>query len=191
MNKTTTNIDKELHVYLLQRLLRPSNDSMLNINAFSIGGGTGLNKEAWEIISQCWEFDYMGAAEFEYGALPKSLKRFVKKNLIGFELIIPADKIKKIWEVQRENIKINDATVYVICGLEEKNSVAEAIVKIAGDKFELKEFSMFPDTLQKKYVDEKMRGFIKYCGWIDIINDFMFFTDKEMYERSLILFEGL
>ena len=58
--------------YLIQRLGKPTG----GIGPFSFGGGFingGLSNEGAKAISSICIFDYMGAAEFEFGALPKAL----------------------------------------------------------------------------------------------------------------------
>lgn len=63
--------------WLVQRLTPKRGGRMGEmINAFSFGGGLrngGLSNEAMGLLP--FGFDYMGAAEFEFGAVPKALQR--------------------------------------------------------------------------------------------------------------------
>jgi hypothetical protein len=68
--------------YLVQRLQRPYKGKEGGLikddpNIFSFGGGFkngGLSKQAMDIFKELFRFDYMGAAEFEFGAVPKAFQ---------------------------------------------------------------------------------------------------------------------
>lgn len=70
--------------WLIQRLKKAyGNDSVLTTisAAFAFGGGLrdgGLSKEAMQLLSQLWSFDYMGSSEFEWGAVPAALHAMAK-----------------------------------------------------------------------------------------------------------------
>jgi hypothetical protein len=63
--------------YLIQRLEEPwGGMAQFKDNPFSFGGGLrngGLSQEAMDLIRGIWSFDYMGSAEFEFGAVPEAL----------------------------------------------------------------------------------------------------------------------
>src|ERR1700753_1566668 len=69
--------------YLIQRLLAPhKKEGLLSAlgDAFSFGGGYkngGLTQEGFDLIKSIMRFDYMGAAEYEFGALPAFFKELV------------------------------------------------------------------------------------------------------------------
>ena len=61
------------NVYYVQRLKKPTGA----VNPFSFGGGLingGLHPAAIEMLKNVFSFDYMGAAEFEWGAVPTAIK---------------------------------------------------------------------------------------------------------------------
>ena len=67
--------------YLIQRLLKPHDNVMLS--AFAFGGGLvngGFSKEAMNILKSVFSFDYMGSAEFEWGAVPEFFVRLVENR---------------------------------------------------------------------------------------------------------------
>ncbi|KKL26470.1 hypothetical protein LCGC14_2394990, partial [marine sediment metagenome] len=79
--------------YLIQRLHKPhqiggNEDFKKLVNCFSFGGGLkdgGLSDEAMKLIIKIWRFDYMGSAEFEWGAVPESLSnvfQYCKKKKV-------------------------------------------------------------------------------------------------------------
>ena len=66
--------------YLIQRLEKPRTLKIAGVelkdNPFSFGGGLrngGLSKDATDLLRPLFSFDYMGAAEFEFGAVPEAL----------------------------------------------------------------------------------------------------------------------
>lgn len=75
--------------YLVQVLNKPyPTDSKLFEfgNPFCFGGGLvngGLTKEANDCIKQIWSWEYMGAAEYEFGEVPKTLRRMVDGLMAG------------------------------------------------------------------------------------------------------------
>jgi hypothetical protein len=71
--------------YLIQRLEKPSKDAKWN--PFSFGGGYrngGLSADAVGLLAPVFQPAYMGAAEYEFGALPKALQAVatLKKGVI-------------------------------------------------------------------------------------------------------------
>jgi len=65
--------------WLLQRLKKsrynPDSKSPLAKAHRVFGGGMlGLNEKQWDLLDPIFEIDYMGAAEFEFGTIPKCLK---------------------------------------------------------------------------------------------------------------------
>jgi hypothetical protein len=65
--------------YLIQRLHKPESwriKGKVLDNAFSFGGGLkngGLTTKALDLLRDIFSFDYMCAAEFEFGAVPAAL----------------------------------------------------------------------------------------------------------------------
>jgi len=102
------------------------------------------------------EFDYMGSAEFEFGALPTSLLR-VRVNVDKYVLF---------------NIGFEHVLVTVLCKVEDCYEVEESIIGLAEDKYHhLKEFSAFDQFV-------KQDGYLKdkYNFWWDIENDYFFWA---------------
>lgn len=64
--------------YLVQRLRAPTHGFEQEINeAFSFGDGYKngrLGEKAMKLLCSIFSFDYMGAAEFEFGAVPEALR---------------------------------------------------------------------------------------------------------------------
>lgn len=190
--------------WLIQRLQKPrvSKGKLDAVaQAFCFGGGGGrLSKEAWEVLSPIFSFDYMGAAEFEFGAVPKALSKMVqeRENYEAFEFTIPRGKIEKPYSRiphaayvngRRKTFKkevparTDDATVYVFCPKEDRDEVRQRIIDCAGRKCRLKEPSMLCNAL-----DPISDYDTRTCGWLELDNGFAFFADREMWERFCELF---
>ena len=144
--------------YLVQRLDKPRNF----INPFSFGGGLkdgGLSIKASDILKSVFSFDYMGAAEFEWGAVPNALQFLAEqahaKNLVAGKLT--GD---------------NATVIRYLCPKQYEAEVIERITAIENNTISLKE-------------PHKMR---ETAGCLELDNGFMFFYDKEMFENTCKLF---
>ena len=55
----------------------------------------GLSSEAMDLIRGIWAFDYMGAAEFEFGAVPKALQKIAASDLTSFTISVPPSEVPR------------------------------------------------------------------------------------------------
>lgn len=151
--------------YLVQRLRKPSGFH----NPFSFGGGIvngGINKDVMEVLNQIWLFDYMGSTEFEWGAVPQALNKLAKLSKDG-----------KLIACEYE---IDEGAVYYICPSDIEDDVLKWIKMAAKEQHsETKGFVGLKDS---------MKGKLKYKGWIELQNPFMFFIDGEMFNNTRKLF---
>ena len=174
--------------WLVQRLKKPYGRS----NPFSFGGGLrngGLSEEAMELLNGVFSFDYMGAAEFEFGAVPKALQLIAKESdqYLTTTLSFPLSKVEKGWRDKSTEAPTGEALVYVIC---RKGDVQEVHNRIKGWAFkpydkanQLKEITMLSQTLRP---DSEWSP--EVAGWLELDNGFFFFLDKEMWEKTADLF---
>lgn len=158
--------------WLVQRLERPiKSRGPLRDNPFSFGGGYkngGLSDEAMKLLRDVFSFDYMGSAEFEFGALPKALQRIAKADLAAF------------------TIDVDGHSVYVLAPAEWEAEVEARIREFAkdygSDYYRLKETTRLHAVLNDgPYTD-------RLAGWLELDNGFMFFTDREMWSQACELF---
>lgn len=160
--------------YLVQRLKKPykGNDT----NPFNFGGGLlrgGMNEDAYRILNQIFTFDYMGAAEFEFGVVPKAIEAiaqgFAKENGVCGETTIDGVSV-----------------YYLTHKLSEKETVIR-INELAHNKIRLKEWSAFNDAISirngKKSDPRDIKFTENFIGWLELDNNFAFFVDKEAYEK--------
>lgn len=164
--------------YLIQRLDIPykteGEGKLAGLaGAFSFGGGLkngGISDEAMDLIKPIFSFDYMGSAEFEFGAVPKSLEYIAKKH--DDYKAFTYDGVEK--------------PIYVICFDDEELSddICTHIKKYAKEPHghRTKEMVGLYGAINDK-------GHIRRTkGWLDIDNHFFFFIDEDMFKQTSKLF---
>lgn len=173
--------------WLVQRLKKPWGRP--GDNPFSFGGGLrngGLREDAMALLRPCFEFDYMGAAEFEFGAVPEALQKMVEhgEHLIVSTLTIPLADIEQDWRDAKSGLPApeGEATIYVICHADMVGRVHERITGWALPRYnsDLKESTHLGPVLRPaegKDYHERIQG------WLELNNGFMFFTDSTMFTR--------
>ena len=157
--------------WLIQRLNGPALP-----NPFSFGGGLvngGLSNEVMDLLKRIFSFDYMGAAEFEFGALPTALNALIdhrkKETLTTGVCILP------------------EGVVYLICPRE--------ILSDVKDWLRLAAKNDHPATKEYVGLHHAIKGKGDIKGWIKIESEryckhpFMFFVDENMYDSTCKLFE--
>jgi len=171
--------------YLVQRLKAPfpKDKPMAKCaGAFTFGGGLvngGMSKQAMELISTIFRFDYMGSAEFEWGAVPEVLT-----------IIFKNAKQYKTFEIETKH-----GNVYLFCREEWKDEVEKRIkawaINSRNNEFYTKESVMLKDGLIKKYSwddsDIPEHSLIK--GWLELNNGYFFSVDKTMFDKFVSLFK--
>ena len=177
--------------WLVQRLTKPRfTDHPLGsvIEAFSFGGGRlngGLSREAMDLLRPIFAFDYMGAAEFEFGAVPKALGSLAEnpKTLVADAFTIRLADVAGGYRETTKPAPDAEATVYVLCRKRERDAVEACVRTLAAKDYTLKEATRLPSTLRpsSEYDGETV-------GWLELDNGFMFFTDRDMWSATCALF---
>ena len=178
--------------WLIQRLKKPLvGTGLLGAdNPFAFGGGLkngGLSDEAMGLLHGIFRFDYMGAAEFEFGEVPKALRAIAEdtKHLSAFSFVIPFADVAKRWNDKSKAVPTGEATVYVLCDKSHAEEVESRVRGFARDGYSsrLKEGTRLESSLRP--IEEWDAD---VCGWLELDNGFFFFTDREMWERTAALF---
>jgi hypothetical protein len=122
--------------------------------------------EMMESLSSLFAFDYMGCAEFEFGALPRAFALMLSGPLVSNSYLLKSG-----------------ATVYVIARTEDLKEVVHRVAKWAVKPYnaDLKETTRLVSAL-----DPEPKTHV--CGWIELDNGFMFFSDREMWEATALAF---
>lgn len=175
--------------WLVQRLKKPyRTDTILGKdNPFAFGGGLrngGMSGEAMDLLRGLFAFDYMGAAEFEWGAVPEALNGLARaKDLTAFGFSFPLAKVAKDFRDKGAD-PTGDASLYVLCRDPHAAEVQKRIKGWAAKPYgDLKESTRLSSTLRPA---TEWDG--EVCGWLELNNGFFFFTDREMWEGTARLF---
>lgn len=180
--------------WLVQRLNEPMPAHALlgKDNPFAFGGGYkngGLSDDAMDLLRGVWSFDYMGAAEFEWGAVPKALGAIAQAadagTLEAWSFTIQLTAVPKHWRDKTETRPTGEATIYVICQDAHREEVEARIREWATANYglRLKEMPMLAQSLRP---DPEYPSRTK--GWLELDNGFLFFTDQTMWEKASGLF---
>ena len=158
------------NVYYVQRLQMPYKGH--ETNPFTFGGGLvrgGLSTEAMDLIKTIFAFDYMGAAEFEWGAVPSALKEL-------FTLAVNDGLVTYV-----------DEPVYIIAPGWMIDDVIKWVQAALEDEYvhRLKE----PLHLKQALQGGRTQGWLKIEGDKICKEPFMFFTNEEMFDNMCQLLE--
>lgn len=171
-------------IRLVQRLRKQIKSGPLAgmVNSFAFGGGKvngGLSKEEMDMLKKIFIFDYMGSAEFEWGALPRAFVRIYENK-----------KANVAFEMQVETKEKIGGVVYVICDRRIRDDVQKWIRSKAFDewdkKYRTKEYVGLESVIDNGGISSDIN---RLCGWMELDNGFFFFTDREMFEETARLFE--
>lgn len=167
-------------------------------NPFSFGGGFlngGFSKEAMDAFRPIFRFDYMGSAEYEFGAAPKAIQSIVKSladvTTSTFEVSFK-DLHFREWDVRnfKEPDRKAKKTVYMIAHKDHH----EAAQKYVRSLMKVPAPAMKGDTrfrtslLEPK--NEKETWLVETKGWLDLDNCLFFFIDEKMFQGVWALFSG-
>ncbi len=198
---TDTKMDR---TWLIQRLRRPYPGEGASSGPFAFGGGLldgGLRPEALELFKDLWRFDYMGAAEFEFGEVPRAFERIAraseKPGLSAGAIEIQLSDVQPHWDEipkgarpeTRKHWKTDGAAmVWFICPAGWEDEVERRIRGWAEKRYtnELKEQTHLASTLRPHH-DWESNG-TQTVGWLEMNNGFMFFTDRDMWAGACKLF---
>ncbi|GAA1436434.1 hypothetical protein GCM10009616_36200 [Microlunatus lacustris] len=180
--------------WLVQRLQKPIEGRHGElVNAFAFGGGYkngGLSDEAMTYLRPILRFDYMGSAEFEFGAVPEAFQRVARYasggSLKASTLSIPLHLAKPGWRVPKGAPKpTGEAVIYVLCNDDDTEGIHERIDEWATGREQLKETTRLSAVLLPAEREEWQPD---TCGWFELDNGFLFFTDRDMWQQVCTLF---
>lgn len=186
--------------YLIQRLTEPipPTGHLLSgkDNPFSFGGGLkngGLSDKAMDSLRPIFRFDYMGSAEFEFGAIPGAMSEMYRnrEKLVKSEIKVPFKKIRvRPWmELKYMPFpKTGEITIYVLCQKDHVDHVKELVFGLLDDRVHTKDGTGLPECLMERRDGETFHREVR--GWLELDNGFFFFSDKEMFEKTAALFVG-
>ncbi len=179
--------------WLIQRL-NPAHSGFGQLgpdNPFAFGGGLrngGLSPVAMGYLRSTFSFDYMGAAEFEFGAVPKALQGLAADAGQLVASVMPVDlvDVPRHWRDKTEGEPSGRATIYLLCRRDHLDEVTGRVQEWAtGRGSRLKESTNLTSVLRP----DPSGGYVpETCGWLELDNGFFFFTEIEMWRRTCELF---
>lgn len=193
--------------WLVQRLKKPpkKTGSPLDLAHRAFGGGAlGLTKDAWDLVDQFFEIDYMGSAEYEFGTIPQVLHDLAmdadskddSKRLVAFSFVIERKNVKenprRKWSNPgrrgKKKAKVppkptEPVTIYVLARGGQREGAEASIRAIVSGERRTRDGSHIEHTL------DPISDFdTKVVGWLELTNGFFFFTDHEMWTGVCRLF---
>lgn len=191
--------------YLIQALNPPR--ALFNgmINPFSFGGGgSGLSKEGMELFGQFFSFDYMGAAEYEFGAAAQALEALVEFRkhdmLVASTLEVNgpiAERQGKDRWCSRSKTKAK-TTVYILgcrSHLARIEQVVDSLItgsKVKGE-YNLDEpislkrgITLWQTLYDPNYATD---GYRRMIAGLELDNGWMVFTSLESFRQMCTLFD--
>lgn len=121
-------------------------------------------------IDSLLQFDYMGSSEFEWGALPKALKRTREntKDYIQFEFTFKDFPNKPIM---------------ILCKEADKGELPKILNQLANRELRLKEYCDLDAYLKEDKEDDDCRA---SDFWWDIENDYFFWRSNEEFNNEFV-----
>lgn len=178
--------------WLVQRLEKPHGAFGVGLvdNPFNFGGGLhngGLSEDAMKMFRPIFSFDYMGATEFEWGAVPKAFLKMAKvaTDLAATQMSIPYADVKQDWRAEKDKTPrpAGDATIFLLCRHSDVSEVSDRVKQWATGPERLKEMTRLSSTLLPY---SEWDGRVQ--GWLELDNGFMFFTDEAMWAAVCDIF---
>lgn len=182
--------------YLIQRLLPPFANAAENRGKTSVdmvfGGARDLSQEQHDVICDIFRLDNMGSAHFEFGAIPNALYRLAtNENLRAFQVDMVSTA--KGGTLSYMKLKPKIQTLHIIA---DPQSLPDILLEIKalvdGDEQGLKcnaDVGLAIHLAEIQQVKSWAQNMKAACGWHDIQNDFLFFTDKAMFDGVRERFE--
>lgn len=201
MTDTTTQTQLPRESYLIQRLDPPfKSEHPLGgkDNPFAFGGGYrngGLSDEAMDLLRDIFRFDYMGAAEFEFGAVPEALNKIAKAaqdgNLSAWRFSVLYSKVQAPSCWRKGEAELNPpaprsrATLFAIAPTQWRDAVEERVVALASKNSPRTKEAVNLSTVLRPTNSEYQP---RTRGWLELDNGFFFFADPDMWAATATLF---
>lgn len=173
------------------------------MNPFSFGGGGGrLSPQALELLLPVFSFDYMGAAEYEFGAVPEALSMIFEtakaEKLFFSTLDIKVKDIKERSLIGERNPRTwESCPVYIIGNNDNQEEISRRVRLLAIDEMgcmaegrkQAHEGMWVRDSVQLDRFLAWEPAYDRHpIGWLELNNGFFFSVDRQMTEKFAKLF---
>lgn len=176
--------------YLIQRLLKPLEGSQIE-NVFGVGFGGGLKYGGFTqqqyrmIVQNLCQFDYMGAAEFEHGAVADAFKAMVDlakiNEFVCRELLIDPKDVKLKYDYEKKDPRDTALLLHVICPPSMADVILERVKALAEIEDEFHVCERPGIGRAAKY------GVEDVVGWLEMDNEFVVTVDLAMRDNFMKL----
>jgi len=190
--------------YLIQALNRPHGVAGVCPFAFG-GGGSGLTAEASTELSKLWDFEYMGAAEYEFGAAATALDLVAKYRKEGtlVATVLPVvgclptcKNLGDAWWYSQGK-KRQDTSVFVIANAGHLSDITDTLRSIlTGDKLPSKHGGSDCAVRLKRNIALWGKLFTpggywgdgRFSGGLELDNGWFVFIDEVMFRAACAFF---
>lgn len=188
--------------YLIQRVCKPY-DAIGEIpesaKGYYLKSGLEPNQERSGYIRNVLRLDYMGSSEYEFGAVPKSLKALaeaLKSDPNGFEIHALTFTGKPYhWDSNIvAQLKEKEATAFLLCHKNHKDEILKVIQTLIKEPYgnrelKLKELADFPAGLFGKVHTKTEIAESDLTAWLDLDNPWILCKDKTQLDAILPLLQ--
>lgn len=179
--------------YLFQKLITPEQNLWTKF-----GGGLptgGIPSKQYKELTNIFDFDYMGAAEYEFGSLGESYTRFKKDsdNIRSENLKFQVSKKEnKLSYKGSSNIRVRKVELHVLYRPDSinKNQCIEFIEGVYNGKYRIKAGCNIKTVVSNKALDDNYKPY-NTLGWWDINNDMIIFIDEDVKNKTLQFFKEM
>lgn len=175
--------------WLVQRLRKPQPAHPIwgEDNPFAFGGGLvngGLSKDAMGLLRPIFSFDYMGSAEFEFGAVPEALNKLARTKLAAFTVDVDLSTVPAGWRHGKDVSPLTGTRSLFAFGPDgQQEAITSRVREWARGEERLKERTQLTDVLwpaQEWHSDT--------IGWLELDNGFFVFADEAAWSTTCDLF---
>jgi hypothetical protein len=172
-------MELESDTWLVQRLTRLIGKEMKEPKSKWKMEDGKISTESMDAHKAIYDYDYMGAAEFEFGAIPKILKEMIARKMTAFPIdcLVSVDDYSTVKQSRT-------SPVYILCP---EDQVEQRVVLLMGEKT-----PRLKEGLQKykAYGQKGGRTAHDVVGWLEMDNGFYFFADKQAWQYTTKLYTG-
>ncbi len=158
---------------LLQRLTPPGGRSHFG---GSPGWAGGFTDEGLAIVNDnCFSFDYMGAAEYEGGSVPRAMQQVIE-NIGKYEILHMEDYGSQDainWTPREEPHEVALPPLFVLAPPTQEKYVIELVTTMWSDPYSFKDNPKLQTAA--KYPND-----VRFVGWLDLDQYVLIFLDWQV-----------
>lgn len=139
------------------------------IQRLSLRNGAPKDPDSFDKLYSC---DYMGSAEFEFGALPDSLKE-ITRNLDSYRIV----------RVEPKTAAHDGRLLYAVCTDEQEEDLLGFVPQLVDGTLRLKELIYLKEALEEPVP--------AVVAWWDVSNHWLLVLGEKTAKRTMMALQGL